>query len=308
MANRMVLFSCDDKIQCVKWSMKEFRKYLGYFLKPISERRFTYSRYEGFLESISDLSRYQIVPLKDLCQQSGEDRAVVSLRHDIDWDLSGAVEIARIEYEHNMQATYFVLHTAKYYGITRRNRVEHREKIIPILRRIQDAYGHEIGWHNDLVTLQCFYGIDPKEYLQEELQWLRNNGIKMVGTATHGSKYCYRFKYHNRYFFHDFSERMDEFPNNASVNINGNKVPITKACLRDFNFEYEAYHLPDVSFSFADCEFVGESKKRWHPEDLNLHNFKPEDKVVILTHPCHWGRSVCHKYLQLASFLLKSVG
>lgn len=285
--------------------MVTLRRCSKYFLAPILERTFVYSRYEEFLESISDSSRYRIVPLKDLPSEKTKARIAISLRHDVDWDLRSALEMAKIEHEYRMKATYFILHTARYYGVTKKDYVMHKHSIIPILQKIQNQYGHEIGWHNDLVTLECVYGIDPKSYLQQELQWLRRNGISIVGTAAHGSIYCRKFGFHNNYFFHDFPETLGEFPSNRSVNIKGRERFISKAYLRDFGLEYEAYHLPNVHSQFADCSSGGRNGRRWHPADLSLDGFSPGDRIVILTHPSLWGHSVYRKYLQLASFLLK---
>ncbi len=281
-------------------------RYFNYLIKPVRERKFIYSSYEDFLKKISHSNKYQIVPLKDFLGMKSDDRVIISLRHDVDLDLSGALEMARIEHKHHMKATYFILHTAKYYGQTKKNYVRHNENIIPILQKIQDIYGHEIGWHNDLVTLDCIYDINPKKYLKEELEWLRNNGIDVIGTAPHGSKYCHKFKYYNNYFFKEFPEIIENFSNNESIVIGDNQRFITKANLNDFNLEYEAYHL-DNNLYFSDCSFIGKNKKRWHPGDLNLEDLTHGDKIIITIHPIHWGYSVTRKYLKLLSIFTRTL-
>jgi len=274
-------------------------------LKPILEREFVFSRYESFLKSISNQSKYEIVPLKDLPATNPKDRIVFALRHDVDYDLRGALEMAKIDYQNNLRATYFILHTASYYGVTKKGYAKHKESIVPILQKIQNDYGHEIGWHNDLVTLELLYEIDPKTYLAGELQWLRNNGINIVGTASHGSIFCHKYKYHNKYFFYDFSERVDKLPNNEVINIGNRRRFITKAYLKDFGFEYEAYHL-EHNLEVADCFKIGENKRRLHPGSLKLEELKRGEKIIILTHPVHWGHSVCQKYLKLISLALRT--
>ena len=41
----------------------------------------------------------------------------------------------------------------------------HSDKIIPILKTMQNERHFEIGWHNDLVTLQVIYNINPVTFL-----------------------------------------------------------------------------------------------------------------------------------------------
>ena len=215
-----------------------------------SEYSFSYAEYSHFIMKISDQSKYKNVTLNNFLQTK-TTLPVISLRHDIDGKINNALKIAEIEYKHNIIATYFILHTAEYYGTTEKNYVKHNEEIIPLLKKLQDKYNHEIGWHNDLVTLDFIYGINPRKYLQTELDWLRENGIKIVGTAGHGSSFYHKWKY-----------------------------------LNDFKLKYDAYHL-DNNLYYSDSSFTSE-KRRWHPRYLNLENLKSGDKAIILTHPQHW--------------------
>lgn len=270
-------------------------RYLKYLVKPLAEREFVYDNYDRFLRSIAESSRYRAMPLRELSSENpGDDHVAVSLRHDVDHDLRGALEMARMEHEYGLRGTYFILHSARYYGVTKKNYTRHNEWIIPVLRRIQDDYGHEIGWHNDLVTLECIYRVDPRKYLQEELQWLRDNGIEITGAAAHGSRYCRRFGYDNSYFFHDPSE---DSSTERFVNVNGEEVPITKACLEDFDLKYEAYKVKGI-------EFIQIERTGWSPPHLRLADLMPGAKVVIVVHPIHWGSSIADKYRKLASLLL----
>jgi hypothetical protein len=270
-------------------------RYLKYLVKPLAEREFVYDNYDRFLWSIAESSRYRAMPLRELSSKNpGDEYVAVSLRHDVDHDLSGALEMARMEHKYGVRGTYFILHSARYYGVTKRNYTRHNEWTLPVLRRIQDDYGHEIGWHNDLVTLECIYRVDPRKYLQEELHWLRDNGIEITGTAAHGSRYCRRFGYDNSHFFHDMSEDSSR---QYRVIIHGNELLLTKADLRDFGLEYEAYKVRGINFLQIE-------RRRWSPPHLRLADFVPGAKVVIVLHPIHWGRSIADKYRKLASLLL----
>ena len=240
---------------------------------PWTERRFTYGEYGRFL---ARLAGREVVPLRELALGVGG----LALRHDVDSRLDSAVELARLEHERGLRATYFVLHTAPYWS---------GPDLLPRLRRIQDL-GHEVGFHNDLVTVQRVHGGDPGEVLRRELGRLRAGGIDVVGTAAHGSPWCHRLGFHNNYVFAGWDEPVPGFP---STEIAQKLDPA------EFGLEYEAYHLSrDVYFS--DSAFV--NGRRVHPADLRL---EPGKRTIVLVHPCHWDRSVGTKATRLAVRLIR---
>lgn len=249
---------------------------------------FSYREYTSFIKKISDKNKYKNVTLNEFNLKHAEI-PLISLRHDVDRDIQGALEMAAIEHRHDIRSTYFILHTAEYYGETKKNYVKHREELLPLLKKLQNEYQHEIGWHNDLVTLDVVYGVDPRKYLQDELTWLRDNGISISGTAGHGSLYCHKYNYLNQYFFKELQKPVGNFVNNEYVTINGQKHQVRKASLSEHELKYDAYHLDNTHY-FSDSSFLSD-KNRWHPYCLKLENFIPGDKVIILTHPQHWNKS-----------------
>lgn len=261
-------------------------------LFPVLERAFTDDRYERLLERLADSARYRVVRLCEFGAAEAREQAVVGLRHDVDDRLESALRLARLEHRHGLRSTYFVLHTAAYW---------HDPSLILTLRALQDDLGHEIGWHNDLVTLQCVYGIDARAYLARELGRLREGGLRIHGVASHGSPYCYRLGYHNNYFFADFPEEVPGFPNTSVVRTDRGECTIEKAHLADFGFYYEAYHL-DNGLYFSDSTF-NDRGVRWHPDELDPPPFRPGEKAIILIHPCHWDPSVAAKTRRLLGIL-----
>jgi hypothetical protein len=257
---------------------------------PLTERTFTYERYDRVLERLV-AGGFRVVPLEELRAADRSGAPVVGLRHDVDESLESALELARLEHARGLRATYFVLHTAAYWS---------DPALIPSLRRLQDDYGHEVGWHNDLVTLQCIHGVDAKAYLARELERLRGAGIAVRGVASHGSPYCYRFGYHNNYFFSDFDDVVPGFPNTRIVPAPQGPCEIPRAALVDFGLEYEAYYL-DNDLYFSDSSFT--NGRRWHPDELDLTLISPGQKAVILIHPCHWDASASAKVIRLARML-----
>lgn len=260
-------------------------------MRPWRERRFLYSEYEALLRRLSN-ERFLVVPLRELASTDPGDRALISIRHDIDARLDNAVRLARIEYAHGIRSTWFALHTAPYYGVTRRGEVRRDPAVLGPLAELQ-RLDHEVGFHHDLVTLQCVYGISPVVYLAGELAWLRENGIDIVGCAAHGSYWCHALGFNNNYVFAGLDEPQPGFPNTDVIEGPLGRCWIEKTTLGAHGLAYEANHLP-IDGYHSDS-YHDSSGNRWHPRLLDLDALGPGERVIVLIHPCHWDRSVIVK-------------
>jgi hypothetical protein len=241
-------------------------------LFPWTERRFTYVEYEGFLDR---LDGREIVPLREFARGAGD----LALRHDVDSRLDSALWLARLEHERGLRATYFVLHTAPYWDDA---------DLMPHVRRLKEL-GHEVGFHNDLVTAWRVEGADPRAVLGRALERLRGGGIDVVGTAAHGSPWCHRLGFHNNYVFAGWDEPQPGFPSR--------EVP-EKLDPAAFGLEYEAYHVPHDAY-FSDSSFV--DGRRAHPADFPL---EPGRRTILLVHPDHWDASAAAKWRRLGAKVL----
>lgn len=252
------------------------------------DSNFTYQKYAAFLKNISDTGRYIVLPLNEFRQTFNSDKIIIGLRHDVDIDLGHAWEFSAIESAMGFRSTYFILHTAPYYLANENNMEVHNDKIIPLLKKMQNERHFEIGWHNDLVTLQVVYNINPVTYLHNELKWLRANGLKIYGTAAHGSSYCKQYHYMNFYFFEECSYPiLPHRENNNSVPVNGKFIKIRKSNLSEFKFLYEAYFLNNNK-AYSDATIT--DGVRWNPGMIDLNQLHKGDRVIILTHPTHWHK------------------
>jgi hypothetical protein len=264
------------------------------------DTNFTWEKYAVFLNKISDTSKYVVLPLNEFRQTINSKKIVIGLRHDIDVDLNVAYQFSEIESKLGFRSTYFVLHTAPYYLASPNNMAVHTEKIIPILKTMQDGRHFEIGWHNDLVTLQVVYNINPVTFLHSELKWLRSNGINIVGTASHGSNYCKLYNYLNFYFFEECTNPVvRNFVNNITVPVGDKKIDIMKGKLSDFGLQYEAYFLNNNKY-FSDASIT--NGVRWNIGMFDLSQLQAGDRVIILLHPIHWHKG--SQYANIESFSL----
>jgi hypothetical protein len=265
------------------------------------DTNFTWEKYASFLGKISDTSKYIVLPLNEFRKTFRPGKVVIGLRHDVDVDLNVAYQFSEIESKLGFRSTYFILHTAPYYLADPGNMAVHSPAILPILKTMQNDRKFEIGWHNDLVTLQAVYNIDPVAFLHNELRWLRENGINIYGTASHGSNYCYVYKYVNYYFFEECTYPVvGQFVNNLTLPLKGKNVPMKKGKLSDFNLEYEAYFLNNNKV-FSDATV--NNGVRWNIGMLDLSQLNPGDRVIILLHPIHWHKASVNANMD--SFFIK---
>jgi hypothetical protein len=251
----------------------------GFYLNNPTFNLFTY---ENFLSYLSSSDHFIIVPEKEFGNTFSNDKVVLSLRYDIDFNIDASVRFAYREYRYGIHSTYFVLHTADYYGKTTRGSFIRNDNVIDYLKLMQNSYGQEIGFHNDLVTLQIVYGIPSREFLRNELEFLRSNGLNIVGTTYHGSQFCYKYKYYNAYFW-------IEYPNSGwnydYVPIRSNNIIIEKDSLQNYGFKYEG-GLLKADYFFSDVFFV--NGKRWNMNMVDFDTIKPGKKVIVLLHPALW--------------------
>ncbi len=253
------------------------------------DTNFTFEKYAAFLKSVSDTSKFLLLPIDDFRKREDKNKIIIGLRHDLDNDLNHAFLFSETEWKLGVRSTYYILHTAPYYLENPNNVAVHSAKIIPILKTMQNERRLEIGLHNDLVTLQAVYNIDPVQFLHNELGWLRSNGINIRGSASHGSPYCYSYKYLNFYFFEECTyPAVGQFVNNVSLPIGGLTVPMKKGKMSDFDLDYEAYFLNNNKY-FSDATIT--SGVRWNIGMLDVSKLQAGDRVIILLHPVHWHKA-----------------
>lgn len=208
---------------------------------------FSYDHYKEIIESAK--TKYKILPLRDY-RPSTQDK-VLLLRHDIDAKVRRATRMARLEYDLDVKATYFVRVHAELYN-------PFGFRAYPLLKRIAEM-GHEIGLHFENLDFSHITGEDPSSVLRREIGVLETVlGVKIQGIAGHRG---------------------------FSGIDNSDFIPKTR--LADFGVEYEAHELTTDCFFVSDslrrwartdgrcaCQILQEN----HP------------RLCLLTHPQFWYR------------------
>ena len=87
------------------------------------------------------------------------------IRHDVDMDLQEAVNLAKIEKEEGIRATYFVLLTSDYYNLLAGDNLKSSKELLEL--------GHEIGLHFDISAYDTNLSVaEAGKAIKKELEWL----------------------------------------------------------------------------------------------------------------------------------------
>ncbi|MFQ5650634.1 MAG: hypothetical protein ACE5IY_11890 [bacterium] len=225
---------------------------------------------------------FRFAPLKEFVKKREHNENIIGLRHDVDCSIDQAFKIAEIEHNANIQATYFVLHTAKYFYQDISKNILNK-KLLKKLTHLQNNLGHEIGLHVDLMPIEFNHKKDPFMYLRRLLDCLKKKGINVVGVSPHGNLFHHLYRKANLVPTKDIK-------NDIFVN------PYIEFDLKKFNLSYEAYSL-DHDIYYSDASFI--DQKRWDFSAIEKSFFTVSEsnkRTIISTHPIHWANSKLHYF------------
>ena len=103
---------------------------------------FSYTVFERLIGSFRD-GGYHLLdfPAAFRAASSPAGSPILLLRHDIDFDLEKAVELARVENRLDLRATYFVLVRTAFYNVFSADSTQRIRELL--------ALGHRLGLHFD---------------------------------------------------------------------------------------------------------------------------------------------------------------
>jgi hypothetical protein len=240
---------------------------------------FSYDQYETLLNLLSD-QKFIVLSMNKFRDSINPDKVIIGLRHDVDCHPFKALEIAQMEKEHGFGATYYFLATAKYSGEFSSQGFTRYSCMESIYRELS-AMDFEIGIHNDLLSILVLYQLDPFEFNKNELDFYNSLGIKIYGTAAHGSSQL-------RGLVDNF-EVFSDFATQSSFTYQGKEYPLGTFSLKEAGYRYEAYF---VGFN----NYYSDSGGHWSLSDgfdqllSTLRNSKAGTKIQILMHPVWWGK------------------
>lgn len=233
------------------------------------------------------------VPVSSL-HNNPDGNGLRALRHDVDYDLDIALEMAHREHEHGARATYYVLPTTSYWDDPR---------LVEKCLQLQD-YGHEVGLHvNCMAQWAGGETDDPLSLLKSQLARLREGGVEVVGIAAHGDRRCYEHNVSNYWCFQELrpreplkneNGRTAEGPHEADgtprllypandivERPGGGFLPLWSISMASLGLHYHAWH---TNFD----RYFSDSGGNWTrtPDPLS---YRPEsERWQVLMHPIHW--------------------
>ncbi len=270
-------------------------------------------RYDALLRGLRDIPNLRFVTALELYQHDPTEQGLLChIRHDVDGDLVSARAQAILEHELGIKSTYYILHTAPYYGLWNadRKRFERNVSAIGVYQEIEKL-GHEVGLHSDPLFLYQNHNVDGVGALRTELEWLRSNGLTVAGTVAHNSVTTY-----GAVNYAVFKGRNVSFiapPGPAAVEKDGKWAPLQVISEQELGLDYEGndlfwqthtrveyYCLMSQNEWFYQAFEGGsilpknqsERAEEWKPQETVLDEIvrlKGPVHLVLSVHPMHYG-------------------
>lgn len=187
--------------------------------------------YRRLVAELRQVERLRLAPLYELATSSERDARVVGLRHDVDADPVTALRCARHLAREGICGSFYLLHTAPYYGQLVGGRLIRHARLREWVRGFVVA-GCELGLHNDCLTLYRDYGVSGAKALQQELAWLRSEGAVVRGTVAHNCGAVYGAENYEIFAERQLWTRPVRTPS-------GKRVPLGQLRERDLDLQYE---------------------------------------------------------------------
>lgn len=140
------------------------------------------SYFEAMLADLHGMASRRLGSMREL--MASETNCNTAIRLDVDMDLVAALELSKIADKFSLPLSFYILHTASYYGYMHEGVFYRHEASANIYRAIQEL-GCEIGLHVDALGLYLEHGVDGSQAVEQELSWLRGQGINIYGTTAH---------------------------------------------------------------------------------------------------------------------------
>lgn len=188
------------------------------------------------------------------------------IRHDVDNLIDRSVQMAKLEHKHKVRSTYYMLN----YDSNIPKEKNYFYQSIDEYRLI-NSLGHHIGWHNNALTDHLLRGDDLRHCIEFPLNFLRELGIPILSTASHGDQLCRKMNYVNYQIWNEFDK--------------GNDLTHDRFDLSEFGLTHEAY-LTNRS------HYLSESGGNW---SVNAYDYINDwikngtGNLQILVHPQWWS-------------------
>lgn len=176
---------------------------------------------------------YALIPFNEITLYK-QDQPLIILRHDIDYSIQRALNVARLEKSLGVRATYFIRVHAQTYNIFEYNNYLALKEIISL--------GHEIGLHLEAIDFAHITADDPLDVFQREKKVLETVLKTTIISAAAHNEHIPAGNRRNSSFFVIFNKK-------------------------EAGIEYDAY---DASFP-KEIKYISDSSGRWREGCMCKH-------------------------------------
>jgi len=221
--NQYLVSEVSDVMNPVNISKNMMRNY---------KRKNPFSNYRDLIRYLKNNNNIKIVNLRKLTEEkSHDDVLLVSLRHDIDRDIYTALKMAKLIDEENVLGTFYLLHTARYYGIFKNNKFYRTANIENTFKLLKNK-NTEVGLHIDPLFINMKYNINGSQAVKTEIEWLRKIGLECDSVVSHNSSYYYGAE--NFQIFDELTNRKEFKMENKNTTLGTLKLQSEKVVETNF--------------------------------------------------------------------------
>ena len=229
-----------------------------------------------------------VVPIREaFARRDDWSERFLTIRHDMDHDVENSVRFAEWEAERGIRSTYYVLHGDWSWGGP--TATEPSAYVLKALDRIA-ALGHEIGLHNNAVSLALQTGLDPFAILERDLGALRRHGFDVVGSVAHGDPLCHSEGFVNNEIFEECRRPERGDPHRILEHMDGtgvvHRLQLSQRPMADFGLTHEANFI-------GHTRYLSDTGGRWSVPFGQVDDaFAAEGGFLqMLIHPVWWAFS-----------------
>lgn len=233
---------------------------------------FEFKKWDEFCEKLYDAALISI----PACEVKAAKERYLVLKHDVETDVSKALELAKIEHKYGHRGSYYV---QAYLMKVQKN--------IDILKQIQQM-GHEVSYHYDVMDSNK--GDLERAIIEFEhnRQLFENNSFQIITVCQHGNPVVERVGYtSNRDFFR--SQRVQQlYPEIADIMVNyKDKYKTNYIYFSDAGRQFCLIYDP------INNDVLNNDDKNIKYDDLNkvFEAIKHGENSMISTHPHRWTKS-----------------
>ena len=249
---------------------------------------FNYKEWDEFCKALYESGRISI----PACEVDSSTHGYIVLKHDVETDVSRALELARIEHKYGHRGSYYV----QAYLMDQSSNIDK-------LKQMQ-GMGHEISYHYDVMDSQK--GDIDKAIIEFEdnRKKFEDNGFHIITVCQHGNPVVERVGYtSNRDFFR--SDKVKNlYPDIADIMVN-----YKSKCHTEYTYYSDAGRRFSAIYDPINNDRIKSDDKNIKYEDLKevFEAIQKDDNAILSTHPHRWCKSTAEYTLKNGIFrIIKS--